>query len=85
MTVSMASTGTTEFQPSTTTSPATNERIIGDYAFLGCLGSSENYPFFEEVATDSEMTTELCVSLANGARYVGINREYVLRSDLLML
>lgn len=77
--LSTAPTATTEAPASTTTGPARNKAVIGDYAFVGCLGSSDNYPFFEEVTSDSKMTPELCVSLAKGARYIGVNAEYVLR------
>ncbi|KAJ4123174.1 hypothetical protein NW768_009702 [Fusarium equiseti] len=61
-------------QPSATPSGAAfNLPFIGEYAYFGCLGSMAGYPTFKEVLTDDEdMTTEKCVSLAAGSKYIGV-------------
>jgi len=57
--------------PTETVSP-TNLEVIGDFTFLGCLGSPDGYPSFDLVATSDDMTPSKCVSLATDRLYVGI-------------
>lgn len=57
--------------PTETASP-TNLEVIGDFTFLGCLGSPDGYPSFDLVATSDDMTPSKCVSLTTDRLYVGI-------------
>ncbi|RFN54193.1 hypothetical protein FIE12Z_1319 [Fusarium flagelliforme] len=86
-TISTLATVITESIPSTTSSPVTttgtsapipsstairNLEHIGTYDYTGCLGSSKGYLAFTKVATNSEMTTEKCIGLATGSKYIGV-------------
>ncbi|KAL6352040.1 hypothetical protein LRP88_14853 [Fusarium phalaenopsidis] len=51
---------------------ASNLPSIKGYEFIGCLGSRQGYPTFEELLTDPEMTTARCIELAAGRKYVGL-------------
>ncbi|KAJ4009631.1 hypothetical protein NW752_009218 [Fusarium irregulare] len=68
--------------PTETVSPI-NLEVIGDFIFLGCLGSPDGYPSFDLVATSDDMTPSKCVSLAMGRLYVGIYDRSCYASDSL--
>ncbi|KAI8651528.1 hypothetical protein NCS55_01397900 [Fusarium keratoplasticum] len=59
-------------ETSTEAAAASNLPSIEDYEFIGCLGSRQGYPTFEELLTDPEMTTARCIELAAGRKYVGL-------------
>ncbi|KAM0553346.1 hypothetical protein ACHAPJ_007359 [Fusarium lateritium] len=69
---------------STTLAATFNLPIIGQYTFAGCLGSAAGFPDFAEVSTDEEMSTERCVSLAAGNRYIGIYQGSCFAADSLI-
>ncbi|KAH7185980.1 uncharacterized protein B0J16DRAFT_399835 [Fusarium flagelliforme] len=68
--------------PTETVSP-TNLEVIGDFTFLGCLGSPDGYPSFDLVATSDDMTPSKCVSLTTDRLYVGIYDRSCYASDSL--
>ncbi|KAF5013232.1 hypothetical protein FDECE_746 [Fusarium decemcellulare] len=55
-------------------SPATasNLLVIGQYAYLGCLSSSDGYPTFSLVASSDDMTPSACILIAEGQPYIGV-------------
>ena len=55
---------------------ASNLSKIGKYKFAGCAGSAEGYPSFVELSSDPDMTTERCIALGSGKKYVGIFNRY---------
>ncbi|KAJ4138555.1 hypothetical protein NW768_002398 [Fusarium equiseti] len=69
---SSAGTTTETSAPAPSSTAIRNLEHIGAYDYTGCLGSSKGYPTFTKVATDSEMTTEKCIELATGSKYIGI-------------
>lgn len=61
--------------------PVSNLPTIGQYTFGGCLLSEAGYPTFAEVGrgnVGNKMEPALCLSLAKGSKYFGINDEYSL-------
>ncbi|KAJ4181514.1 hypothetical protein NW755_011051 [Fusarium falciforme] len=62
----------TASESSTEAAAASNLPLIEDYDFIGCLGSRQGYPTFEELLTDAEMTPARCIELAAGRKYVGL-------------
>ncbi|KAJ4172626.1 hypothetical protein NW754_002828 [Fusarium falciforme] len=62
----------TASETSTEAAAASNLPSIKDYKFIGCLGSRQGYPTFEELLTDPEMTPARCIELAAGRKYVGV-------------
>ncbi|UPK99639.1 hypothetical protein LCI18_010574 [Fusarium solani-melongenae] len=68
----LPSSASTASETSTEAAAASNLPSIEDYEFVGCLGSRQSYPTFEELLTDPEMTTARCIELAVGRKYVGL-------------
>ncbi|CEI41863.1 unnamed protein product [Fusarium venenatum] len=69
---------------STPSNAAFNLPFIGEYAYFGCLGSTAEYPTFTDVSNDDgDMTTEKCVSLAAGSKYIGLYRGSCFAADSL--
>ncbi|KAM6505836.1 hypothetical protein FSOLCH5_014012 [Fusarium solani] len=62
----------TASETSTEAVAASNLPSIKNYEFIGCLGSRQGYPTFEELLKDPEMTTARCIELAAGRKYVGL-------------
>ncbi|TEA14842.1 hypothetical protein C8034_v003025 [Colletotrichum sidae] len=80
---SLATTPEPAPSPTTTTSSSpspsstddvvpSNLPLIGAYAYLGCLTSQSNFPTFNLIGEDPDMTTARCVSLGGGLSFVGI-------------
>ncbi|KAG7413798.1 hypothetical protein Forpe1208_v008342 [Fusarium oxysporum f. sp. rapae] len=74
---------TTDRTATQTSLGAENKQRIGQYVYVGCLGSQEGYPSFSEVATDPDMTTDKCVGLASGSNYVGMYQRSCYIADSL--
>ncbi|RSL74269.1 hypothetical protein CEP53_000355 [Fusarium sp. AF-6] len=68
----LAPTVSTASGTSTEAARASNLPLIKGYEFIGCLGSRQGYPTFEELLTDPEMTTARCIELAVGRKFVGL-------------
>ncbi|KAF7563732.1 hypothetical protein G7046_g381 [Stylonectria norvegica] len=73
---------TTEAESTASAAPSNLARING-YVYTGCLGSLSGYPSFTELQTDPAMTTERCITLAVGRRYVGLFNRSCYVSDSL--
>ncbi|KAF5600619.1 MUC1-extracellular alpha-1 4-glucan glucosidase [Fusarium pseudoanthophilum] len=67
-----STTSTTSSTPSISPS---NIQVLDGYDFIACLRSDEGFPTFTEVATQADMTTEICVKLAVGSIYVGVYQQ----------
>ncbi|KAF4464362.1 hypothetical protein FALBO_8795 [Fusarium albosuccineum] len=52
---------------------ASNLLVIGQYAYLGCLSSSDGYPTFSLVASSDDMTPSACILIAEGQPYIGVH------------
>ncbi|KAF5529995.1 hypothetical protein FMEXI_13811, partial [Fusarium mexicanum] len=69
-------TGTETTEPtSSATSAAGFPGSILDFAFFGCLGSTEGFPTFELLQSSGSMDLNLCASLAKGRAYFGVHDE----------
>ncbi|KAJ3523119.1 hypothetical protein NM208_g12574 [Fusarium decemcellulare] len=67
----------------TTSATASNLPRIGQYEFVGCLGSSEGYPTFDLVGSGPDLTTVDCISLGEGRAYIGIFNRSCYAADSL--
>ncbi|SCO50222.1 probable MUC1-Extracellular alpha-1,4-glucan glucosidase [Fusarium fujikuroi] len=86
--VSPSESSTSASLTSSTTSSAPsasprNIQVLDGYDFIACLRSDEGFPTFTEVATQANMTTEICVKLAAGSIYVGVYEETCYKADSL--
>ncbi|KAH8734449.1 hypothetical protein BGZ61DRAFT_442567 [Ilyonectria robusta] len=64
--------------------PVSNLPTIGQYTFGGCLLSEAGYPTFAEVGrgnVGNKMEPALCLSLAKGSKYFGINDDICYAAD----
>ncbi|KAF4335477.1 extracellular alpha-1 4-glucan glucosidase [Fusarium beomiforme] len=75
---------TTSITSSTPSVTARNIPIFQGYKFAACLRSPEGFPTFTEVATQLNMTTETCIKLAAGSKYIGIYEDLLLLLLLLL-
>ncbi|KAL2201854.1 hypothetical protein CC79DRAFT_1402170 [Sarocladium strictum] len=82
-TTSIVQTSDAPTSPSASSTPARNIPVVDDYIYTGCLSSREGYPSFVGVATDPQMTTEKCIKLAAGSKYIGIYQESCYKADSL--
>ncbi|KAF4989014.1 hypothetical protein FDECE_14837 [Fusarium decemcellulare] len=67
----------------TASASASNLPRIGQYEFVGCLGSSEGYPTFDLVGSGPDLTTVDCISLGEGRAYIGIFNRSCYAADSL--
>ncbi|KAF5586174.1 MUC1-extracellular alpha-1 4-glucan glucosidase [Fusarium pseudocircinatum] len=70
----------------TSSTPSTSPRniqVLDGYDFIACMRSDEGFPTFTEVATQADMTTEICVKLAAGSIYVGVYKQTCYKADSL--
>ncbi|KAF4948586.1 hypothetical protein FGADI_9543 [Fusarium gaditjirri] len=74
---------TTSTISSTSSASPINIQVLDGYDFIACLRSDEGFPTFTEVATQANMTTEICVKLAAGSIYVGVYEETCYKADSL--
>ncbi|KAG4283428.1 hypothetical protein FPRO06_07807 [Fusarium proliferatum] len=72
---------TTSTTSSTPSASPRNIQVLDGYDFVACLRSDEGFPTFTEVATQANMTTEICVDLSAGSIYVGVYEEQVLQQS----
>lgn len=54
------------------TAIALNPGKIGNYANMGCFGSSNQWASFEKAGEDDKMTIDMCVSMCGGIKYAGV-------------
>ncbi|KAG8425149.1 hypothetical protein J3458_001881 [Metarhizium acridum] len=45
---------------------------LGDFAYLGCYGSSDDFKTFRKVKDSRDMTVDLCVQLCRGSMFSGV-------------
>lgn len=64
--------------PSQTSSVSGFPSVVGDFAFLGCVGSSNNFPTFNLQASNQQMDIEQCTALCADQKFAGIYQRYVL-------
>ncbi|RBA17601.1 hypothetical protein FPRO05_11316 [Fusarium proliferatum] len=72
---------TTSTTSSTPSASPRNIQVLDGYDFVACLRSDEGFPTFTEVASQANMTTEICVDLSAGSIYVGVYEEQVLQQS----
>ncbi|KAM0277691.1 hypothetical protein ACHAQH_005634 [Verticillium albo-atrum] len=63
--------------------PARDPASIGPFAFLGCFGSSSNFPTFQLKQTSADMTPATCVALCADNRYAAIHDDSCLCAESL--
>ncbi|CZR49350.1 uncharacterized protein FPRO_08909 [Fusarium proliferatum ET1] len=74
---------TTSTTSSTPSASPRNIQVLDGYDFVACLRSDEGFPTFTEVASQANMTTEICVDLSAGSIYVGVYEETCYKADSL--
>ncbi|KAG4268014.1 hypothetical protein FPRO04_04430 [Fusarium proliferatum] len=75
-------TGTETTAPTSSASSAPGfPGSIGDFAFFGCVGSTDGFPTFELLQTSGSMDLNLCASLAEGRAYFGVHDEECYAGD----
>lgn len=69
--------------PVQTVSSGQNPYIIGNFFYLGCIGSSSGFPTFHQVSESAFMTPELCISQCGHFAYAGIYSNQCFCADAL--
>lgn len=57
--------------PSPSKAPA-NPASLGDYSYLGCFGSSDDFKAFSKVGEAADMSLQKCISLCDGIKFAGV-------------
>ena len=68
---------TTTLLPTQTTSITGFPSVVGNFAFFGCVGSTNNFPTFELRASNQQMDIEQCTTICEDNRFAGIYKRYV--------
>lgn len=63
---------TPTFTPAPESNVPANPAQIGNYAYLGCFGSSTGFQTFNFTQESSQMTIERCIDACAGIRYAGL-------------
>ncbi|KAL2754802.1 hypothetical protein ACRALDRAFT_2020200 [Sodiomyces alcalophilus JCM 7366] len=71
---SQSGTPTSSISPDPTGPVNDNPATIGNFAYVGCVGSPDGFPSFEPIESSDAMSIEICASAADGAyRFFGVN------------